>query len=187
MEHRWKRTLAGTLSCALALTLTAGLACVPASAAGPKEVYQGDGYYITVTKYGNQNLELAIDEPFSDGLIRYYDRDVNSHGFADKNGNIVVSAQTLADKGYEQKGFDGLFSNGLLAVEAEPEEGVDDSYSGAHYGYINRDVELVIPSIYRSAAPFVDGVALVKSADSLYRHVRKNGAGRPRGREICPL
>ncbi len=177
MEHRWKRTLAGTLSCALTLTLTAGLACESASAAGPQEVYQGDGYYITVTKYGNQNLELAIDEPFSDGLIRYYDRDVNSNGFADKNGNIVVSAQTLADKGYEQKGFDGLFSDGLLAVEAEPEEGVDDSYSGAHYGYINRDVELVIPSIYRSAAPFVDGVALVKSADrdTAFRYIDTSG------------
>lgn len=187
MEHRWKWTLAGTLSCALTLTLTAGLACVPASAAGPQEVYQGDGYYITVTKYGNQNLELAIDEPFSDGLIRYYDRDVNSHGFADKNGNIVVSAQTLADKGYEQKGFDGLFSDGLLAVEAEPEEGVDDSYSGAHYGYINGDsvdLQKCRALCGRSGPGEVGGQ---RHCLSLYRHVRKNGAGRPRGREICPL
>ncbi len=127
-----------------------------------KKAYQGDGYYITVTKYGNQNLDLAINQPFSDGLICYYDRNAQSYGFADKNGNVVVSAQALVDRGYQQTSPGVFFSDGLLAVGARAESGRDNDHPGYYYGYINRDVELVIPTIYRHAEPFVDGVAVVQ-------------------------
>ena len=54
MKKQWKRMLAGALSCVLALSLLPAAA----SAAEPEPVYQGDGYYITVELYGNQDLRV---------------------------------------------------------------------------------------------------------------------------------
>ena len=71
MKKHLTRLFAGALCCALALSLLPGTAL---AAEGPEAVYQGDGYYITVTEYGNQDIVLESN-PFSDGLIAFYSRE----------------------------------------------------------------------------------------------------------------
>ena len=155
-----KRTAPQLLSLALAICLALGLA-LPASAAGndgPQAVYQGDGYYITVELYGNQELDLT--GPFSDGLIPFRVMEDSNYlyGFADKDGNVVLSPETLKNCGYELNILNGLglFSDGLLRVQARTDD-------GWKYGYIDRNGEFVIPLIYNGAQPFVDGTAAVET------------------------
>lgn len=91
-KHQGTRMFAGVLSCALALSLLPGTALAAEEAA---TVYQGNGYYITAELYGNQNLDLDSTSLFSDGLVNFG----GDEGFADKDGNVVLSYDNLEGAG----------------------------------------------------------------------------------------
>ena len=170
-----KKRASRLLSLMLGVSMALGLA-LPASAAGndgPQPVYQGDGYYITVTEYGNQKLFQYIPNTtlFSDGLIAFYDRELDSYGFADKDGNVVLSPETLANSEYDifqpPNISSELFSDGRLLVCVDTDD-------GWKYGYVDRSGQFVIPPIYVNAQPFVDGTAVVATevSNEPYRGTR---------------
>ena len=142
-KHQGTRMFAGVLSCALALSLLPAAA----SAAEPEPVYQGDGYYITVELYGNQDLRVMTSEPFSEGLIRFTNEN-NAYGFADQEGNVVLSPEELEASGYQVDAWFGYFSSGLCPVSVEQPDG------SLKKGYINKQGELVIPAVYARADMF---------------------------------
>ena len=117
-KHQGTRMFAGVLSCALALSLLPAAA----SAAEPEPVYQGDGYYITVELYGNQDLKVMTSEPFSEGLIRFANENY-AYGFADQEGNVVLSPEELEASGYQVDAWFGYFSSGLCPVSVEQPDG----------------------------------------------------------------
>ena len=151
-KHQGTRMFAGVLSCALALSLLPGTALAAEEAA---TVYQGDGYYITVELYGNQNLDLDSTSLFSDGLVNF-GRD---EGFADKDGNVVLSYDNLEGAGYI---LTGDFHDGLCAVRV-PAAG----YS-ADNGYIDKSGRLAIPPQFSEARSFSNGLALVRFGEGRY-------------------
>ena len=151
-KHQGTRMFAGVLSCALALSLLPGTALAAEEAA---TVYQGDGYYITVELYGNQNLDLDSTSLFSDGLVNF-GRD---EGFADKDGNVVLSYDNLEGAGYI---LTGDFHDGLCAVRV-PAAGYY-----ADNGYIDKSGRLAIPPQFSEARSFSNGLALVRFGEGRY-------------------
>ena len=151
-KHQGTRMFAGVLSCALALSLLPGTALAAEEAA---TVYQGDGYYITAELYGNQNLDLDSTSLFSDGLVNF-GRD---EGFADKDGNVVLSYDNLEGAGYI---LTGDFHDGLCAVRV-PAAGYY-----ADNGYIDKSGRLAIPPQFSEARSFSNGLALVRFGEGRY-------------------
>ena len=149
-KHQGTRMFAGVLSCALALSLLPGTALAAEEAA---TVYQGDGYYITAELYGNQNLDLDSTSLFSDGLVNF-GRD---EGFADKDGNVVLSYDNLEGAGYI---LTGDFHDGLCAVRV-PAAGYY-----ADNGYIDKSGRLAIPPQFSEARSFSNG--LVRFGEGRY-------------------
>ena len=151
-KHQGTRMFAGVLSCALALSLLPGTALAAEEAA---TVYQGNGYYITAELYGNQNLDLDSTSLFSDGLVNF-GRD---EGFADKDGNVVLSYDNLEGAGYI---LTGDFHDGLCAVRV-PAAGYY-----ADNGYIDKSGRLAIPPQFSEARSFSNGLALVRFGEGRY-------------------
>ena len=151
-KHQGTRMFAGALSCVLVLSLLPGTALAAEEAA---TVYQGDGYYITAELYGNQNLDLDSTSLFSDGLVNF-GRD---EGFADKDGNVVLSYDNLEGAGYI---LTGDFHDGLCAVRV-PAAGYY-----ADNGYIDKSGRLAIPPQFSEARSFSNGLALVRFGEGRY-------------------
>lgn len=124
-------------------------------------------------KYGDEYLHGFLDaktgeeiipciytdtQEFSDGLVYVWKQD-DTELFVDSEGNEVLDH--LTDKYFN---VDNQFGNGLLSVSV--------IFEG--FGYINRNDEIVIPTIYDDGKRFSEGLAPVKM-DDLFGYIDTTG------------
>lgn len=106
-------------------------------------------------------MEQAVEPfPFSEGLMRYYDRDKRKFGYVDTSGKIVIP--TVFDDARD-------FSEGVAAVRAS-------TTSGYRWGFIDKTGAWVIPAKFsKEPYPFVEGLSSVQKANDKCVFFDKSG------------
>ena len=117
--------------------------------------YEGKVCYIDA----NGNIALTIGGngkhitgayPFNQGIAVYYDKDVDSYGFIDKSGNIIISPQY--DSFYYSTDNFQVFVDNIASVENK--NGI--------YGGIDKTGKTVIPFEYQVLKNFHEGLAVAQ-------------------------
>lgn len=161
------------ISLALVLILAFSLLPTGALAASSKiyDVYQGDGFYITVKPFALKSNKYTfndvLDGLFHDGMLAVCTADVdenyvnrvfvNEFNYADKDGNILFPAG-IFHKGWQNADISGLFpSEGMIPYW----DGKSDDGTNILMGFVDYSGKVVIPCKYRKNTAFQRWIKLL--------------------------
>lgn len=130
----------------------------------------GDNYTSTVINTAGEEL-FTMDGMnigiFNENGVAAYDtpEDVEAFGIIDLNGNVKLPAE----KGYRFEytyafGYEDLFAEGLQVLTKD-----------GLFGFVNELGEVVVDFKYSYARNFVDGLALVRTADNKTAYINHDG------------